>query len=174
MNKKIEKVLNEQIAREMQSSQNYLAMAVWCEVEGFAGAAQFLYRHADEERTHMLKIVKYINENNGKAEIPSVNKPDTKFDSIQQLFKSGYEGEKHVTQSISKIVKFALDEGDFTTHNFMQWFVKEQLEEESTYRTILDKMKLIGKSDNSNYHIDNEIANINKQIGKNDTSAEQA
>jgi ferritin len=170
MNKKIEKALNEQVAREMQSSHNYLAMAVWCEAEGFAGAAEFLYRHSDEERTHMLKIVRYITEKNGVAIIPSVELPNTKFDSIQQLFESGFEGEKKVTQAISKIVKFALDEDDYTTHNFMQWFVKEQLEEETTYRTILDKMKLIGKSDNSNYHIDNEIANINKQVVKQESA----
>ncbi len=165
INKKIEKLLNKQIAIEAGASQKYLALAVWCDVKGFAGAAKFLYEHSDEERVHMLKLVNYVNDMGGAAIIPSVAQPKTDFNSIKELFEFAYEGEKTVTQAINEIVAVSLKENDFTTHNFIQWYVNEQLEEENLYRTLLDRIELIGEGSNSNYLIDVEIEKQSKNSG---------
>ena len=128
----IEKALNKQIELEASSSQ------------GLSGTSSFLYKHSDEERLHMLKLVKFINERGGAAVIPALIKPPTTFQSLSNVFESLLEHELNVTESINNIVGLCLEEKDFTTHNFMQWYVSEQLEEEAMARTILDKLNMIG------------------------------
>ena len=86
LNKKVEKALNDQIRVEAQSSQVYLAMASWAEINGFPGAGQFLYMHSDEERTHMLKLIHYVNDRGGKAVIPSLTEPAKEYKTLQNIF----------------------------------------------------------------------------------------
>ena len=86
MNKSIEKALNEQVLKEANSSQLYLSMAVWAEVQGLGGISEFLYTHSDEERQHMLKLVKFINERGGRAVVPGLDAPQTSFDSVEDVF----------------------------------------------------------------------------------------
>lgn len=157
MNKKIEKLLNEQIAKEASSSQVYLAMASWAENQGLNGTAAFLYRHSDEERMHMLKLVKFINERGGKAVIPALSKPAVDFNSMLEIFQSLLDHELSVTESINNIVDVCLKEKDYTTHNFMQWYVAEQLEEEALARNIIDKLKLIGENTGGLYLFDRDM-----------------
>ncbi|RFC55874.1 ferritin [Brumimicrobium aurantiacum] len=157
MNKKIEKLLNDQIEKEYSSSQLYLSMASWSENQGFNGTASFLYAHSDEEREHMLKLVKFINERGGEAIIPAIYKPDVSFDSMELIFKALLEHEVKVTESINNIVGACLEEKDYTTHNFMQWYVSEQLEEEALARNILDKLKLIGNDKGGLYLFDRDM-----------------
>ena len=160
LSKTIEKALNSQIEVEASSSQFYLAMASWSETEGFNGAASFLYRHSDEERIHMLKLIKYVNERGGKAEIPSLGKPPKKFDSLESIFKSLFEHEVKVTEQINSVVEQCLKEKDYTTHNFMQWYVSEQIEEEALARTILDKLNLIGNDKGGLYLFDRDLEGL--------------
>ncbi len=160
MNKKIEKILNEQVAKEAYSSQLYLSMAVWAEVNGLSGIAQFLYAHSDEERMHMLKLMKFINERGGRAEILALDKPMSEFGSVEEVFQSLLEHEMMITNSINEIVYRCLEEKDFTTHNFMQWFVSEQLEEEALARDIMDKIKMIGSDKGGLYLFDRDINQI--------------
>ncbi|PKR82094.1 ferritin [Brumimicrobium salinarum] len=159
MNKKIEKLLNDQIEKESSSSQLYLTMASWSENQGYNGTASFLYAHSDEEREHMLKLVKFINERGGEAIIPALEKANVSFDSMEKIFESLLEHEMMVTESINNIVGACLEEKDYSTHNFIQWYVSEQLEEEALARTILDKLRLIGNDKGGLYLFDRDMEN---------------
>ena len=143
--KKVEDILNVQVDKEGYSSHLYLAMAVWAETEGLGGIAEWLYEQAEEERMHMLKIVRYINERDGKAKIDALKEPPSTFEGVQKMFEQILEHEKFISGSINEIVQVCIDEGDHTTHNWIQWFVTEQIEEEASVKAILDKLKLVGE-----------------------------
>ncbi len=154
---KIQSAINEQIKKEEYSSRLYLAMASWCDVNGYPGAAKFLYNHSDEERMHMLKFVHYVNERNGKAELMDIEKPTDEFESLQDVFEKVMEHEVYITDSINSLYATATSENDYTTLNFLQWFITEQLEEETLFNTILDKIKLVGNDKAGMFHIDKEL-----------------
>lgn len=157
MNKRIEAALNEQVEKESSSSQFYLSMASWAETKGLNGTAKFMYHHSDEERFHMLKLIKFINERGGVAVVPAVAQPQPTFDSLEQIFQLLLEHEQVVTQSINEVVDACLQEKDFPTHNFMQWYVSEQLEEEALARHVLDKLHLIGNDKGGLYLFDRDM-----------------
>ncbi len=157
LNKKVEEALNLQIVKEAESSQFYLSMASWAETEGLNGTAAFLYEHSDEERFHMLKLVKFVNERGGHAIVPALAQPPVKFESIQQIFQNLLDHEVAVTQSINEVVHICLQEKDYTTHNFMQWYVSEQIEEEGLARTIMDKLNMIGSDKGGLYLFDRDL-----------------
>jgi ferritin len=144
--KKVEEILNVQIQKEDYSSQLYLAMASWAENKGLAGVADWLYAQAEEERVHMLKIVRYVNERDGVAVIPGMEQPPADFGDVQVMFEKVLEHEQFISASINQIVAVCFKENDFTTHNWIQWFVNEQIEEEASARALLDKLKLVGKT----------------------------
>lgn len=158
LSKKIEKALNQQIAIEGDSSQAYLAMASWAEIQGLNGIAQFLYKHSEEERAHMLKLVHYINERGGHAVIPAFKAPPTVFHSVPSLFEDLLNAEITVSNDINKVVHICLEEKDYTTHNFLQWYVAEQIEEEGLARNIMDRLKLLGDDKGGLYMFDRDIA----------------
>lgn len=162
LTKKIQDALNEQILTEAQSSQFYLAMASWAETEGLNGVARFLYQHSDEERQHMLKLVRFVNERGGKAIIPELKQPPTQWDGVHAVFKSLLDHETNVTAEINKVVEICLSEKDYTTHNFMQWYVSEQIEEEALARLILDKLDLIGNDKGGLYLFDRDLENLHE------------
>ncbi len=159
MNNRVELALNDQIKKEASSSQYYLAMASWAENNGLNGTAKFMYTHSDEERFHMLKLVKFVNERGGTAIIPSIDQPPVKFKDLKNVFELLLEHEIGVTTSINNLVDICLQEKDYTTHNFVQWYVSEQLEEEALARTILDKLKLIGSDNSGMYMFDRDLEN---------------
>jgi len=159
MNNRVEEALNDQIKKEASSSQYYLAMASWAENNGLNGTAKFMYTHSDEERFHMLKLVKFVNERGGTAIIPSIDQPPVKFKDLKNVFEKLLEHEIGVTASINNLVDICLQEKDYTTHNFVQWYVSEQLEEEALARTILDKLKLIGSDNSGMYMFDRDLEN---------------
>ena len=163
ISKKMENALNEQIGLEGYASFLYLSMASWCEREGLEGCARFLYRQSDEERMHMLRIFRYINEVDGHAVSPSIAQPSLEFDSVQALFKQVYEHEQKVTRAINTLVALSYEEKDHTTLSFLQWYVNEQREEEALMRGILDRIRLIGDGPRSLYYIDKEVDQINQQ-----------
>lgn len=165
LSKKIEAALNGQVAIEAASSQAYLAMASWAENQGLGGTAAFLYRHSDEERLHMLKLVKFINERGGRAVIPALKQPGTNFKSITDIFRSLLEHETFVTGEINKVVDLCLKEKDYTTHNFMQWYVGEQIEEEGLARTLIDKLNLIGNDKGGLYLFDRDLVSLETAQG---------
>lgn len=158
LNKKVEDICNRQVEREGYSSNLYLAMASWAETNGLAGVAQWLYVQADEERLHMLKFIKYINERGGKAVLPAFKKPPVDYKNVEEMFREVLKHEQFVTASINEIVALSHDVKDFNTHNFLQWFVFEQVEEEASAKAILDKIKLGGKS--NMYLFDRDIMSL--------------
>jgi len=160
LKKHLEEVINQQIEKEAFSSQLYLAMASWAEINGYSGIATFLYNHADEERLHMLKFIRYVNNRGGCALISKINQPDQTFNSIKDIFEKIMEHEEMITESINNIVGVCLEEKDFTTHNFMQWFVTEQIEEENLFGGILDKIKLLGDEKPNLYMFDRDIMSM--------------
>lgn len=160
LKEKIENALNQQIKIEAESSQIYLAMASWAETEGLGGTAQFLYKHSDEERMHMLKLVQYVNERGGKAIVPSLAKPEKEYKSLSNLFNTLLSHEVMVSGEINNLVEICLNEKDYTTHNFLQWYVAEQIEEEALARTIMDKLNMIGQDKGGLYLFDRDIENI--------------
>lgn len=166
MNIKVEKALNKQVEKEASSSQFYLSMASWAENQGLNGTAKFLYTHSDEERFHMLKLVKFINERGGTAIIPNVEAPQKNFKSIENVFQLLLNHELAVTECINQLVDVCLQEKDYTTHNFIQWYVSEQLEEEALARTIMDKINLIGNDKGGLYLFDRDLENASIQIEK--------
>lgn len=154
---KIEKILNNQIKIEAESSQIYLAMASWAEVQGLSGVATFMYAQSDEERDHALRLVRYINERGGHAKISDLSAPAIEFGSFKEMFETLFKHEVFVSKSINELVDVSLKEKDYATHNFLQWYVAEQIEEESQARTILDKINLIGNDKGGLYLFDNDI-----------------
>jgi len=160
LSKSIEAALNKQIRIEAESSQVYLAMAVWAEVKGLEGIANFMYDQSDEEREHMLKLVKFVNERGGYAHISELNAPNVTFDSFQEMFQKLLEHEVFVSESINELVHISLQEKDYATHNFLQWYVAEQIEEEAVARTILDKINMIGDDKGGLYLFDRDIQQL--------------
>ncbi len=163
LNKKVEKALVAQVEKEGYSSHLYLAMAGWAESKGMEGIAKWLYAQADEERMHMLKFILYVNERSGRAIIPGFDKPPVDFDGVKKMFEQVLEHEQYVSKSINDIVQVCLDEKDFTTHNWVQWFVQEQIEEEASARAILDKLNLVG--DGNLYLFDRDIMGMRGSAG---------
>jgi len=153
----IEKALNKQIRIEAESSQIYLSMACWAESKGFEGVAEFMFAQADEEREHMLRLLKYLIERGGNAEISDLNQPPSDFNSPKAMFEEVLKHEIFVSESINDLVSITFDEKDFATHNFLQWYVAEQIEEEATARTILDKINLIGDDKSGFYLFDKDV-----------------
>ena len=159
MNKRVEAALNDQIQKEASSSQYYLAMASWAETQGLSGTANFMYMHSDEERLHMLKLIKFVNERGGTAIISGLENPPSDFSSLSNVFSLLLEHELKVTESINNLVDVCLQEKDYSTHNFVQWYVSEQLEEEALARTILDKVNMIGEDKAGLYMLDRDLEN---------------
>ena len=161
---KIEKLLNQQVQLEAESSQIYLAMASWAEVEGYNGISDFLFKHSDEERIHMLKLIKFINERGGHGVIPALSQPAQKYKGVRPLFEQVLNHEIHVSNEINKLVDICLKEKDYTTHNFLQWYVSEQIEEEALARRVIDKLKLIGDDKGGLYLLDRDIVTIEASL----------
>lgn len=160
LSKNIEKALNDQVKIEAESSQIYLAMACWAEVKGLEGVAGFMYKQSQEERDHMLKLVKYINERGGHAQVSALVAPNVTFNSFKEMFEELYRHEIFVSNSINELVHISLQEKDYSTHNFLQWYVAEQIEEEAMARTVLDKINLIGDDKGGLYLFDRDILSL--------------
>ncbi len=155
---KVLSICNEQIKREGYSSNLYLAMATWAENNGYAGVGQWLYAQAEEERLHMLKFIHYIGERGCHAIIPAMDVPPVKYGSIKEMFTKILEHEQYISQSINEIVALCIQEKDYTTHSWVQWFVNVQIEEEAAVQAIIDKIKLVG--DHNMYIFDRDIMSM--------------
>ncbi|MBK8700132.1 MAG: ferritin [Saprospiraceae bacterium] len=170
LSKRMQDALNGQILIEAQSSQAYLAMGSWAEIQpGFDGVTQFFFRHSDEERMHMLKLIHFINERGGFASVPALEQPNLSFNSIRHAFKELLHHEIKVSESINGLVDIALEERDYATHNFLQWYVAEQIEEERLARVLNDKLEMIGDDKGGLYLFDRDIL----QVGMADKSTPQ-
>ena len=135
-------------------------MASWAETQGFEGVATFMYAHSDEERQHMLKLIKFINERGGHAKVSQLEAPPVSFGSFKEMFQNLFDHEVKVSKSINDLVEITLQDKDYATHNFLQWYVSEQIEEEALARNILDKINLIGDDKGGLYLFDNDVKRL--------------
>lgn len=166
LSKTLQEALNRQVQMEAQSSQAYLAMASWAEIQpGLEGVTEFFYNQSEEERVHMLKLIRYINERGGYAVVSELKQPMVTFPSLKKLFDEFLNHELQVSNSINDLVDMTLQEKDFATHNFLQWYVSEQLEEEHTARTLNDKLELIGEDRGGLYLFDRDMMNYSGNKG---------
>lgn len=152
--------LNAQMTKEAHAAQIYLSYAAWASAQGFSGVANFLFRHAQEERNHMMKILEYILQRGGSVKIEAIPAPPANPSALQPCFEKVLEHEIDNTNAIYKLVKQSMEEQDWATWNFMQWFVKEQTEEETLALGLLDKIKIAGgaaASGEALYNIDRDL-----------------
>jgi len=152
--------LNEQINREFYSSNLYLQMSSWCEHQGLEGSAAFLADHAKEEMSHMQRLFTYVNECGAQAKLGEIKAPPTEYESIEDIFNQTYEHEQFITRSINKLAGAAFSEDDYSTFSFLQWYVAEQHEEEKLFKSILDKLRIIGTDGHSLFHFDQQMKQI--------------
>ncbi|MDQ7915957.1 ferritin [Mesonia sp. MT50] len=160
LSKKVEKILNHQLEKEANASQIYLAYGVWADSEGYGGVANFLFRHSQEERDHMTKVMEYIMERGGRPKIGGVEAPPADPKNIQECFEKIFQHEIDNTNAIYDIVSLSQEEKDWATWNFAQWFVKEQIEEEAMVLDIMDQLKIAGgpkATSESLYYFDSQI-----------------
>jgi len=163
LSKAMVKQLNEHVTLEFYSSNLYLQMSAWADLKGLEGCTAFLRAHAQEEMTHMHKLFDYVNETGAMAVIGEIKAPPSKYGSVGELFQKVYEHECFITGEINKLVAAALKEQDFSTFNFLQWYVAEQHEEEYLFQQILDKIKIIGEAGSGVFFIDRAVAEILRQ-----------
>lgn len=154
---KLTKALNSQISLEAYASSYYLSMASWCKIKGYEGSAKFLSAQADEERQHMLKIVTFLDDIGIGADIPSVKQPPKKFKSLEDIFRVALKNEQAVTSSINRLVDIAQKERAHNAFTLLQWFVDEQIQEETTFETILQKFVVAGRDRLAVYELDRDI-----------------
>ncbi len=156
----LRKALNDQMTKEAAASQIYLSYGAWANEQGYDGISNFLFRHANEERTHMMKILEFILERGAKVNIEQIPSPPADPNNVFDCFEKTFMHEVDNTKGIYKIVKMSFEEEDWATWNFMQWFVKEQTEEETMVMSMLDKLKIAGGKDapgESLYSLDRDM-----------------
>jgi ferritin len=160
LSKTLEAALNDQMTKEAHAAQIYLSIASWADKQGYGGIANFLFRHAQEERNHMMKILEYILKRGGEVKVTAIPAPGANPTSVHNCFEKAFAQEVDNTKAIYKIVKMSFTEEDWATWNFMQWFVKEQTEEETLTLNLLDKVKIAGGekiSSHSLYSLDRDL-----------------
>ncbi len=152
--------LNQQINLEFYSSNLYLQMSAWANNQGFEGAAAFLKQHAAEEMQHMQKLFDYVLETGGKPLLGQIDAPKSDYQTIREVFELTLAHEKEITKAINELVETAFDNKDFSTFNFLQWYVAEQHEEENLFQGIIDKMDLLGGDAKNLFFVDKEIGKL--------------
>lgn len=152
-----EELLNQQIMMEGRSSALYLSMASWCDYTGYKHTADYLYDQAEEERRHMLKLVHYLNDAGGRAYQPEITGIQREFTSFRSIFELALQQEIKTTHAIHHIVQQCWDKQDLATYSFMQWYVQEQIEEETTARRALEIFDITGEEGVGRYLIDQAI-----------------
>ncbi|MGK7934120.1 MAG: non-heme ferritin [Microcystaceae cyanobacterium] len=157
--------LNQQINLEVYSSHMYLQMGACCSYKSLDGCATFLTNHADEEMTHMRRLLSYLQETGAFAVLGGMEPPPVEFDSLVTMFEEIYSHEQFVTSKINELVHLANTEPDYSTLQFLQWYVAEQHQEEFLFKSVLDKIKLIGTEGQGLFFIDQEIGNLAKNPG---------
>ncbi len=154
--------LNQQLNLEFYSSNLYLQMSAWCEEKGFAGAAEFLRQHANEEIAHMNRLFTYVSETGALPIIGAIDAPPYQFETLGQLFELTYEHECLITKRINSLAHEAFTNQDYSTFNFLQWYVAEQHEEETLFKGILDKINLVGNDGHALFFVDKDLAELAK------------
>ena len=158
LNQKVSALLNDQINKELYSAYLYLDFSIYYEQQGLDGFANWYMVQAQEERDHAMLFLKYLQLCGEKVTLGAVDKPDKKLDALMAPLKFGLEHEQYVTSLINDIYAAAYEAKDFRTMQFLDWFVKEQLEEEKNAEDMIKKMELFGNHSKGLYSLDAEYA----------------
>lgn len=158
INEKLSKGLVEQIAKEFYSEYLYLAMAVHFEELNLEGFANWMYKQAEEEHQHGMKILKYLVERGNSVKINAISEPKIENKDVKSIFEQSLQHEQFVTKSINDLMDLAIETNDHATKNFLIWFVDEQVEEEASVEKIINYLDMIGDKGNGLFMIDRELA----------------
>ena len=158
MDAKVSKLLNEQITKEFYSAYIYLDFSIYYEAQGLDGFANWYKVQAQEERDHAMLFYQYLQNENQKVTLEAIAKPDKVFTCHMDVLKAGLEHEEYVTSLINDIYAAAYEVKDFRTMQFLDWFVKEQGEEETNANDMITKMELFGSDPKSLYMLNQELA----------------
>ena len=158
LSEKVAALLNEQVNKEFYSAYLYLDFSNYFEARGLDGFANWYKIQAQEERDHAMLFYQYLQNNNAKVTLEAIAKPDKALDSDMTVLKHGLEHELYVTSLINDIYAAAHEAKDFRTMQFLDWFVKEQGEEETNANDLISKMELFGSDPKSLYMLNSELA----------------
>lgn len=158
LNPKIEKAFNEQINAETYSSYLYLSMAAWFDNQQLVGCAHWMKIQAQEELTHALRFYNFIHDRGGKVALKPIAGPATSWKSPLDAFEAVLKHELLVTSLINKLVTLARKESDYASENFLQWFVKEQVEEEASAEDVIGKLKMINQTEGGLFMLDKDLS----------------
>lgn len=158
ISKKIATMINDQVNKELYSAYLYLDFANYYEDEGLKGFAHWYEVQAKEEMDHALKMRTYLFDNGAKVTLEAIAKPDKKFASHMAPLEAGYEHEQYVTKLINEIYHAAFEEKDYKTMQFLDWFIKEQCEEEKNANDLIKDMQLFGGDAKGLFALDRELA----------------
>lgn len=170
LSNQMEKALSQQMNVENLQSNVYLSYGIWASDKGYGGIGNFLFRHAQEERDHCIKFMDYILNRGGKPIITALESPGPDPKSLTDCFDKVFQHEVENTEKIYKLVDLALEEKDWASWNFLQWFVKEQIEEETLAMDLIDKLKIAG----GNRATDESLFNLDKTLEKSPDEAADA
>lgn len=154
---KLLSALNDQFNFEILSGYYYMAMASYCSDENMDGFSHFLHEQAKEEYEHAMKFYEYINDIDGRVRMQAISEPKNDYDSFLEVFQEGLSHEKHVTSNINNLMAMAIEEKDYATIQFLQWFIGEQVEEEATMKDIVFKLEQIDGKFQGLYLLDKEL-----------------
>ena len=155
--KRMEEALNGQINKEFYSAYLYLAMSAYCNKLGMPGAEHWFRMQYDEEVIHMTKMFDYVMQHGGEAHLMLIDEPPREFGKIIEVFEESLRHEQFVTQSINELLNVAVEEKDHASQVFLQWYITEQVEEESNVGDIVDRLKLAGDNGGALMMIDDKL-----------------
>ncbi|WP_409307597.1 non-heme ferritin [Pectobacterium sp. B1J-3] len=159
--------LNEQLNLEFYSANLYLQMSAWCGDKGFEGASAFLKAHSQEEMQHMQRLFDYLDDTGSMPILGAIAAPPVTFTSLSEVFKLTYEHEQLITSKINELAHAAMTQQDYSTFNFLQWYVAEQHEEEKLFKSILDKLSLVNTNESGLFFIDQDLKKMSVSVSAN-------
>lgn len=157
INEKIQEAFNRQINAEIYSSYLYLSMAAYFDSISLPGFANWMRCQSQEELLHAMKFFGFVNERGGRVNLSAIEGPPTEWSSPLKAFEDAYKHEQKVTGMVNSLVNLAIETKDHASNNFLQWFVKEQVEEEASADAVVKKLKLVGDKGNGLFMIDREL-----------------
>jgi ferritin len=157
LSKGIQEAINDQIHHEFHSAYIYLAMSAYLEAANFTGFAQWMRMQSKEEVNHALKLFDYVNNRNGRVTLKALEQPPVNFKSVLDTFENALQHEIKVTQMIHSLYELATRESDYATQVALQWFINEQVEEEATATSVVDRLKIAGNDGAALLLLDREM-----------------
>lgn len=157
LNPEIQDAFNKQINAELHSAYLYLSMSAHFEAQSLAGMANWMRVQAQEETGHAMRFYNFINERDGRVTLTGIEGPKTEWSSSLEVFQDAYEHEQKITAMINDLSNLAASLKDHAAHNFLEWFVAEQVEEENAVRTIVDQLKLVGEDGVGQFILDGQL-----------------